>query len=315
MKRRKRINWWFFLNERGEAGAGDGGDGGDGGGGDGGSDAGGNGGSKKVNVDHGDPNPPPQYKAPELDMKTAIPPDFRNKPYFQKITSFEQLVKEFDNVQHLIGKRPSVIPGPDARPEERARFYEALRPKDAKEYEFPETEYSKKFGVNEPAREKMREVFHKLGLDKTQVSGLAEAYDAMAMEARTAEDAMLDERLEKMFPGKRDEALDTARNLMKEHIPQDLRPLLAQVSGASLLLLTTTLNSVYKKYISQDAMPSSQSSGTGGAADVDALRQEAHTLMKSPEFKDFRNAGHDRAQARVKEIYKQIDLALRGAKK
>jgi len=52
---------------------------------------------------------PPAYTPPTLDMATALPPEYRDKPYF-KGKDFVSIVKEFDNAQKLIGARPSGIP-------------------------------------------------------------------------------------------------------------------------------------------------------------------------------------------------------------
>lgn len=297
----------------GGAGAGSGGQGAGAGagGGQGGGQGAGGGDSVSAVVDHQNPQGgKPTYTAPTLDMKTAIPPALRDKPYMQKITSFEQLVTEFDNLQTFLGKRPGGIPAPTASAEEVQTFYSNLRPKEAKEYEIPETEYQKKYGKDDKFQEAMRGAFHEAGLSKHQAKVLAEKYDGILMQSRAAQetqraadDKKFDERLDQMFGGEKQKALDRAKNLMVESIPDDLKPLVANLPVDALLVLTTTLNKVHDKYIKEDSFGGGNNNAGG---DAQSLRTQALEIMRSKEYRDFREPGHEAAKQKVVDIYKQI---------
>jgi hypothetical protein len=300
-------------NGGGSAGDGDGGVAGDG---DGGAAGGGDGTSGPAStgtpVDHGDPNPPPEYKAPELDMKTAIPPEHRNKDYFKDIT-FEKLVDQHVNLQTKLGTRPEVgVPGADATEEQIKNFYDSLRPDDKTKYEFPETEFSKAHGRDEEFQTGMRDVFHEAGVSQHQVKLLTEGYDKLAegIKAKAdADDQNFDQQISDIYKDDREKALTTAKDLMKAHIPENLKPELEKLDNRALLLLTTTLNGVHKKYIAEDGVGPANQNATG---DVIALREEAMNIYKSSEYRDFRHSGHDAAVARYKDLYTQIAAIQNG---
>ena len=53
------------------------------------------------------------------------------------------MVNEFVGLQGKLGERPTIgVPGADATPEQVSAFYGQLRPKEASEYTFPETDFS-----------------------------------------------------------------------------------------------------------------------------------------------------------------------------
>lgn len=265
-----------------------------------------------ANVDHKPGTEDPQYTSPDLNMAEAIPPQFRDKEYFKDIT-FERLINDHVNLQSKLGQRPPVgVPDANATPEQVEQFYSTLRPKEASEYEFPETDFSKEKGRDEHFTTGMREVFHKAGISKHQAKILTEGFDAYTA-GRLAEslkaDEQFDTKITEIYGDKRDEALTRAKNLMKENIPEDMKPLLDTLPNNALLLLTTTLNKVHDKYIKEDSItPTNQP----GSDDPTALQEEARRIMQSEDFKDFRRPGYDKAQKRVTEIYNRI-AALQGS--
>lgn len=264
-------------------------------------------GSKKVEVEHQPPTPPEKYIPPEIDMTQAIPPEHRDKDYFKDLT-FDRMVNEFVGLKSKLGERPPVgVPGADATPEQITTFYDALRPKDTKEYEFPETEFSKAHGRDEQFQTKMRDVFHKAGVSTYQAKVLTEGYDAVLAEFQqqgAEADQKFDDKITEIYGAEgRDKALKMAKDLMIENIPPDLKPLLDNLPNHALLLLTTTLNSVHKKYVQEDTL---DGGAKPGSADETSLRQQALDIMQSKAYKDFREPGHDEAEAKLQEIYAQI---------
>jgi len=268
----------------------------------------------KIDVNNTPPGgDPPAYKAPELDMATALPPEHRNKEYFKDIT-FEKLIDQHVNLQSKLGQRPDVgVPGAEATPEQITAFYNSLRPKDMSEYAFPETEFSKANGRDEGFQTGMKQVFHDAGVSQHQVNKITEGYDKIAGDIKATEEAKdteFDTKISEIYKDSRETALGIAKNLMRENIPDDLKPELENLDNRSLLLLTTTLNAVHKKYISEDGIGPSNRPATG---DPVALREEAMQLMKTPAYKDFRDPGYDVAQQKVKDLYSQIAEIQKGA--
>lgn len=271
-----------------------------------------------VTPTHGDPNPPPTYTPPELDLAQAIPPEYRDKPYFQKLQSFEQMVKEFDGLQGLLGRRPTGVPAENATPEEWDTFFSALRPKDPSEYELPETEYSKAHGRDENYVKAMTSVLHKAGVNKHQAKIIAEGNDQAIMDLRkqaqekeaadlAARDAEFDTKLKETFRDKLDSALARNKELIQKHVPAELQPHLANLPNDALLAVTTLLNDIHEKYVKADSFE--PNGGPTSGADPAALQAEGRKLMASDAYKDFRHANHDAVVNKVREIYSQIAAA------
>jgi hypothetical protein len=260
-------------------------------------------------VDHVTDPVPPAYAPPEIDMATAIPPEHRNKEYFKDIT-FEKMTNEFVALQTKLGERPTVgVPGADAKTEDVEAFYNSLRPKEKGDYKFPETEYSKANGVNEEFQTSMRDVFHKAGVSQHQVNLLTAGYDGVlaALKAKEAvADQEFDDKITDTF-GKdgREAALNISKNLMKENIPEDMKPLLDKLPNSALLLLATTLNAVHKKYIAEDTLNGDPSPATG---DPKALRAEAMLIYQSKEFRNAFDPGHEDAVKKYQELRDRIAL-------
>lgn len=298
---------WFMLrlclSPDGDQG-GDAGDQGDAG-------QGGQDGAVAIRADHGDQSPPVEYKAPELDMKGAIPPEYRDKPYFQKLESFEQMVKEFDGLQGLLGKPRAAVPGENATPEELESFFSGLRPKEATEYEFPETEFSKAQGRDEAYTTEMAKAFHKVGIHKHQAAELVQMNDAVLAqmaerqkEAAVQRDQEFDTRLKDTFKENTNAVLARNKEIIQKHVPEDLRESLMNLPNDALLAVTTMLDDIHKKYIAPDNF--NPQGGSAAGPDAATLSAEGRKIMASEAYKDFRNPGHEEAKQRVSDLYKQI---------
>jgi len=249
-------------------------------------------------------------EAPEYDFHKLVPVEFQQKPYMKEVDSFEKLFKDFDNAQSLIGQRQAVVPKPDAPPEEWDAYLEKVRPESTDAYEFPETEYTKKFGQDEEFRGQMKELFHKAGLSPYQVKTLAEGYDAalfsrMEAKAKEAETQAADfEKLaDGLFGDAKDEKLKRANEILKENTPEEMKPYLQNLSNENLAIMTSILNSFHDKYMAEDDL---NTGAKGSGADADGLRDQAQQLMASPAYKDFRHPKHDATVKQVNELYDKI---------
>lgn len=268
-------------------------------------------GSPTVKVDH--PAPAPAAKAdPGLDFTSVIPEAYKDKPYMKEVNSFDKLFKDFDNAQSLIGQRQQEfkIPGPDATPEELEAYVRKVRPETKDVYEFPETEYSKKFGRDEAFQGQMKELFHKAGLHPWQVKTLTEGYDqalfskanevANSVEQQNQEFIKLSEGY---FGDKAEEKLKIANDILKANTPDAFKDHLEKLDNTSAMIMASVLNNVYEKFMKEDDLNTgAKPSGSDGTA----LQEEARQLMADPAYKDFRHPRHDATVKRVNELYDQI---------
>lgn len=264
-----------------------------------------------VKIDHPTPEPTPNPAAAEF--AKAIPDAYKDKPYMKEVTSFEKLFADFDGAQTLIGQRqqdPLAIPGLDATPEQIQAYAEKVRPESVDAYQFPETEYSKKFGRDEGFQGEMKELFHKAGLQPWQVNMLTEGYDgalfAKANELATSAEAQAAD-FEKLADGHfgehKDAKLKIANDILKANVPDAFKDHIAGLDNKSLMMVSGVLNNVFDKYMKEDDL---NIGGKGSATDATALQEEARTLMADPAYKDFRHPKHDAINKQVKDLYDQI---------
>ena len=257
------------------------------------------------------------YTPPQIDMATALPPEYRENPAF-KGKDFVSLVKEHANLQSLIGQRPAGIPGDNATDEEWNKFAGAVRPKDLAEYVLPETEYSKANKRSPEYEKAVREIMAEAGVPKKFFGKGVEKIEALLLDGKKAADAAkakadadrvaeFESLLDKTYGQEKAKVTDRAKALMVEVVPPELKDkvtsVLKDISNDTLFALTAVLNGVHAKYIAEDTPPGS---GNNSGGDATSLQAEAEKLMKSEEYRDWRKPGHDAAKQKVQELFKQI---------
>ncbi len=262
------------------------------------------------------------YVPPTIDMATALPPEYRENPAF-KGKDFVSLVKEHANLQTLIGQRPAGIPDDKASDEDRGKFLSALRPKDLKEYQFPETEYSKTNKRSSEFETAVREIMAEAGVPKWQFPKAVAKVEAWLMQgqkatleakqkATDAQNTEFEALLDKTYGAEKGKVTDRAKVLMLESVAPELKEkvsaVLGNISNDTLFALTAVLNGIHAKYIAEDAPPGGDNPPGG---DTSSLQSEAEKIMKSEEYRDWRKPGHEEAKAKVQELFGRIA----GAKK
>lgn len=265
--------------------------------------------------------PPPAYTPPDIKMAEALPPEFRDKPFFKDKT-FVDVIKDHVNLQTLLGQRPAGIPKEDATDEEWGKFVEAIKPKSADEYAFPETDFSKKTPRNPEYEKALKGIMLEAGIPKRQfakvVAGIesvlgnvvAEDANKKAELAKTRE-TEFEALLDKTYPKDKQVVIDRTKKLMSDSVDPSLKEKVAaalkDISNENLFVLTAVLDGIHKKYIAEDNPPGGNDNVGGDAA---SLQAEAEKIMQSAEYKDFRMAGHDAAKTKVQELFQRV-AALR----
>lgn len=281
-------------------------------------DGGDGGGSTTVVVDNTTPaGGNSGYTPPTIDMATALPPEFREDPAF-KGKDFVSVIKEHANLQKLLGQRPQGIPAETASDEEWGKFIDTLRPKDLKEYELPETEWSKANKRSPEYEGALRTILAEMGVPKRFAGkGIAKieaflsesqkANEAKRVEAETARQGEFEKLLDTTYGKEKQAVLDRTKKLMTESVPaamqEKVAAVLKDISNDQLFVLTTVLNGIHAKYIAEDNPPG----GNGNAgADASSLQAEAEGIMRSDAYRDFRNPGHDAAKQKVRDLFTQV---------
>lgn len=257
------------------------------------------------------PEAPPTTPPPAPLLKTVIPPDLHergwakdwlDKPHTPETTA--ELFKKLDGAETLIGKK-TLIPGPDAKPEEVTAFYEKLRVAKPEDYEFKLGEKPDENFVKE-----LRTAAHTAGLSKQQMAAFVEklapgfqARQKAATEAQAARDKEMDALVVTTFGKDNEKVVARVRGAMAEHAPENLKGHIDSLDNKSLALMAGVINAIMVKYMSEDDLNRTNNSGQGAGNDRQSLQDEARKLMASPAYKDFQHSDHEKIQKRLKEIY------------
>ena len=238
----------------------------------------------------------------------SIPDEFKEKPYLKGVDSQEKLFKMLDGAQELIGKRPSGIPGPEATPEEKAKFWESVgKPKTADEYKF-ETDPSIK--INDKYVGEVKALMHKYNLTAEQATGLQKDVDALNMkyakesgELDKITNTNFDKLASTLFGADREKVMATAKGLLDQFTPPSLRGELAKLSNENLVVLAGVLRGINDKYIKADSAPNM--GGIVGGSTPESMREEARKLMQSPAYSNPMDPNHDSTLKKINELYRQ----------
>jgi len=111
-----------------------------------------------------------QPAAPPSDF--AIPDVYKDKPWAAKVKSSDDLWKQLENTQSLIGKKAIAPDFKTATPKEIEDYYAQMRPADKSEYQFDETIAPEQKGA-------YADLLHKHGISAKQGNDLIKDYVAL----------------------------------------------------------------------------------------------------------------------------------------
>lgn len=253
----------------------------------------------------------------------AIPEEYSGRGWTEKISSYDDLFKSYDNAQSMLGKRQ--VPGDDASPEDWGEFYKkAGRPDDPTGYQFSEVEGIPE-GVDMVDFEgKARAMMHEAGLSQRQADNLYQAFLKSEMEAANANkealsahnaelDKQFDEVTNKLFDGKFDEVSEQLQATIVEAVPEEYAGMVADMAKnnpkqfAVVLAMTDKMTkqveAVKAKYGSEDSLTSGQQAGGESKEELLKSLMDARDLAtKSDPFSPDRR----RAEGQMEEIRKKL---------
>ncbi len=252
----------------------------------------------------------------------SVPEAYKDRPWVEKVKSYDDLWKTLDNAQALIGKRPAGIPAADAPKEEWDKFYTVLgRPESADKYDLKDIEGLPKGVDFSPFRAKAAGIAHTLGLNQKQAEQLWQYYltEEMAAvnaakeastEAQKALDAEFDKITKEYFGEGFDAASKRAQETVAKLVPEGLRCAYAELADkpkalAAIVALTEAMNAemekLRKEYGAEGGLPGGDGAGAGGQSIEDA-RKELAKLRASQEAKDFTHPENKKTMKRIEEL-------------
>ena len=228
--------------------------------------------------------PPPNGTDPSPPA-FAIPDAYKDKPWAAKVQNQDDLWKQLENTNILIGKKAVAPDWEKATPKEIEDYYAALRPADKSAYQFDE---------EIPAEQKTAyaDMLHKHGISAKQGNDLIKDY--MAMEKANVEkmydkDGFIAE-LKTSFGAEHEKVAGEAAKTLAANLNADDKALLEKVPNQFLGLIYRAVANLNKAYgATESGAPASGSPSAVPAVDIEvaatklrddiqALSRRAHTV-------------------------------------
>lgn len=257
------------------------------------------------------------------DFRAGWTDDLKNDPSLKDFKDTASMAKALIDTKKLVGQKLG-IPGPDATPEAKAAFFEALGvPKDPAGYEFKapaDMPEAMKAHYDQAHADKWAGVFQKHGIPKEAANALRnELFKEITGEigemqaAADTSDAQFKELAVSIYgdEAKATAGLQSARTMIEKHLPPALKGALNQLSNTALLAVAAAIGGETKALTGEDKTISRET-GTGSDGKTSAqLREEARAIMALPEYSSAFTAkgkgAHEKATADVKAIYARIN--------
>lgn len=248
-------------------------------------------------------------------LDSIIPAEFKEQAYLKDLKSlpvgpegYAALFKKLDGAEKLIGKK-TAIPEANAPEAEWDSFFARLRPESPDAYEFKGKD-GKEAGDPEFLKS-VKSIFHEAGVPKSQATKVFSKFEALLSEKQAAQQAAAEQAdkefndlVTKAFGAENEKVLTTARKMIEEFTPAELKDHVQRLPNESMAVLAGILNNISGKFMKEDRI-NLNDGGPSGQDEV-ALRTEAKKIMASEEFSNFQNPGHEAAVKRKNEIYEQI---------
>jgi hypothetical protein len=254
---------------------------------------------------------PPAYTPPAIAVMEMAPPEYRTKEYLKEVKDVPGLFKRLDELQTKLGQRaPSAVPGADAKPEDVTNFFAGLKPKDANEYKFEETEETRKTPRDENAMKELRSAFHAADIHPHQAAKLLPLLEKFASTIgagkRDADDAAFEEAITKQYGNETETKLKNIKQLIGESIPAEHLPRLSRMSNDGLLLMSLMYDNFYNKYVKEDSTHGQGNGPGGSSSDIAALRKRGDELIAHPAYDNTFHAEHEAIRKESSEVYQKI---------
>ena len=111
----------------------------------------------------------------------AIPDEYKDKGWVSKVNNLDDLFKQMDNTDTLVGKKTIGVPDwENATPEDISDYYSKVRPEKVDDYSF-------EGDFNEGEKEAIQKIMHDNGISAYQAKGIVENYRAIQQEQMQAQ--------------------------------------------------------------------------------------------------------------------------------
>lgn len=232
----------------------------------------------------------------------AVPETYQGKDWANNIKSSDDMWKQMDGMQGLIGKK--TVPGQDATDEEWDAFHSKLRPETAESYEFNYGDIDPS-NINQEEALTYKEGMHKLGLTQKQAQGLLELQmQVEGAKTQTSEEKGADftSKAKELFGDKAAEAIKIGNTYLRD-LPEEQQVAIQELPNDQLLSVSKLLNQLHNKYTREDSPNSGDTdpirSSNDVLGDLTSAKQKLSKMdFTSPEYAD--------TERRVNELRDQL---------
>lgn len=256
------------------------------------------------------------------DFREGWDDTLKNDPALKDFKTSADIAKSYVETKKLLGQKLG-IPGPDATPEAKAAFHEAMGvPKEAAGYGFQapaDLPEALKANYDQKHADKWAGRMKELGIPKEAANTLRNEFFAeMNEEIKTmkADVEKSDAEFDKMATGiygdrtKADAAMQKAKTIIEKYVPAQLKASMENLPNSALLILAAGLGGYSKEQSGEDQTISRDAGTTADGKTASQLREDARQIMASPEYNSPFAKGkeaHEKAKADVKAIYARVD--------
>lgn len=226
-------------------------------------------------------NPPPAAAPPASEPPATppapkafeVPEAYKSKPWAAKIKSEEDLYKQIDGAQELIGRKRAAPDFANSTPEQIEEFLSSTRPKDADAYKFPEG-----VAVDKAFAEGVPKLLHELGLPDYVGNKLIEKY--VALESHAVAQSMSEEgfkaEMKKSFGDNFDKKVVEITNAHKKFVSADDQKMLDSMPNEYYGVVARLTSSILAAHGIKDEGAAGGDGKTGSpqAKDIQEVRKE-----------------------------------------
>lgn len=247
-----------------------------------------------------------------------VPQDLLEKPYLKDLldkpwdkTSAAELFKKLDGAESLIGKRPAIPDPKTAKPEELEAFFERFAEEKAEGYEIPLEKDSK---VSPDFVKAVQTAFKAGKISKVQANGFLKVINEFgvgqqkaqaALEAKAAQE--FDTLAKTMLGAENKPTMERVKKLIAEYAPSVAKASIAKLDDNNLLIMAAVIDSIHKKYASEDDLKKLNGGGSGGnKGTVEEKREKARELQTEIAKMKPMDPNIEKKQAEVNALFKEI---------
>jgi len=236
--------------------------------------------------------PPVEYKIPDA---------FKDKPWASKIKSEEDLWKQLDNTQGLLGKK-NLYPAADATPEQMDEYFAGLRPESVEKYDFGENHPNPEFAKG------VGELLFSAGISEHQAKKLIPAYQAMetaALEKATSADGFK-EVMTKSFGEKYEGNVAAISKEIGQHASPEDQKIFDAMPNEYIGALYRMVANVQKAYgVTESGGAHTEKGGSPVQVDIAKERSRIRQEMFALETRPHTAAEKQALQNQLDDLYKQ----------